>query len=68
MEIHGIKIYGSPWVPLPDFKVNWAFGLQRGEVKTFQLLITFSEFLQNFQPIFCINISTVFPHIVSSLE
>ena len=70
MEIYGIKIYGSPWVPLPDFKVNWAFGLQRGEVKTFQLLITFSEFLQNFQPIaiFCINISTVFPHIVSSLE
>ena len=34
VEIFGIKIYGSPWVPLPNFKVNWAFGLQRGEVKT----------------------------------
>ena len=33
VEIDGLKIYGSPWVPLPDFKVNWAFGLQRGEVK-----------------------------------
>ena len=32
VEIYGIKIYGSPWVPLPNFKVNWAFGLQRGEV------------------------------------
>ena len=57
VEIEGIKIYGSPWVPLPDFKVNWAFGLQRGEVKTFELIIAFFKgtrilnFLQNFQPI-----------------
>ena len=39
VEIYGIKIYGSPWVPLPNFKVNWAFGLQRGEVKTCTLPI-----------------------------
>ena len=43
VEIDGLKIYGSPWVPLPDFKVNWAFGLQRGEVKTLELLITFFQ-------------------------
>ena len=43
VEIDGLKIYGSPWVPLPDFKVNWAFGLQRGEVKTLKLLITFFQ-------------------------
>ena len=35
IEVYGLKIYGSPWVPY--FRKDWAFALQRGKVMYFHL-------------------------------
>ena len=39
IEVYGLKIYGSPWVPY--FRKDWAFAKHRGKVMCFHFHLNF---------------------------